>query len=181
MNKVTTDYFEWMCERVCDERYTRQLSYTKLLLRLFETNFNYILDRDGNRFEDGVALRYRFGQEVGIDDRTIARELDIKECSVLEMMIALAIRCEESIMYDPEIGDRAGKWFWDMIVNLGLGLMTDDRFKLEYVDQTVERFLMRDYGRNGEGGLFTIHSKNVDMRDVEIWYQAMWHLNEVSE
>lgn len=51
----------------------------------------------------------------------IASYLDNRPCSVLEMIIALAIRLEEHIMDDPDIGNRTGQWFWDMIVSLGLG------------------------------------------------------------
>ena len=41
------------------------------------------------------------------------------------MMIALAIRCEEHIMDDPDAGDRTGQWFWSMLVSLGLGSMDE--------------------------------------------------------
>ena len=96
MKNLMTEYFEWICHLVCDEQFTKRLSYTKLLLRLFETDFNYILPRDGNRYEDGIDLRYRFGYENGLEDQLIARDLDDKPCSVLEMMVALALRCERS-------------------------------------------------------------------------------------
>ena len=99
-------------------------------------------------------------------------------CSVLEMMIALSMRCEEQIMDDPDIGNRTGQWFWDMIDNLGLGNMSDSKFDSLYVDEVLQRFLNRDYKRNGEGGLFTINRRGLDMRSVEIWYQMCWHLQE---
>ena len=105
--------------------------------------------------------------------------LDDKDCSVLEMMVALSIRCEEHIMDNPDIGDRTGKWFLDMIVNLGLEKMTDDRFDKRYVEKILHRFMNREYERNGDGGLFTVHHNRIDMRSVEIWYQAMWYFDEV--
>ena len=67
-----------------------------------------------------------------------------------------------------------------MVVNLGLGLMTDDRFDLAKVDYILDRLISREYGRNGEGGLFTVSNPRNDMRGVEIWYQAMWYFSEVS-
>ena len=82
-------------------------------------------------------------------------------------------------MDNPDIGDRTGKWFLDMIVNLGLEKMTDDRFDKRYVERILHRFLNREYGRNGDGGLFTVHHSRIDMRSVEIWYQAMWYFDEV--
>ena len=133
---------------------------------------------DGNRAEDGVDLRYRFGYEHNIETPVIAECLDDKECSVLEMMVALAVRCEEHIMDNPDVGDRTGKWFRDMIANLGLNGMTDDCFDRHYVERILHRFMSREYKRNGDGGLFTEHHNRIDMRFVEIWYQAMWYLDE---
>lgn len=176
-NELINEYFEWMYQLVCKD--TKGLSYRKLLCKLFDTPFNYTIAMDGNRAEDGVDLRYRFGYECGFDNSAVADCLDDKDCSVLEMMVALAIRCEEHIMDNPDIGDRTGKWFLDMIVNLGLEKMTDDRFDKRYVERILHRFLNREYGRNGDGGLFTVHHNRIDMRSVEIWYQAMWYLDEV--
>ena len=59
----------------------------------------------------------------------------IRPCSVLEMMIALSMRCEEQIMDDPDIGNRTGQWFWDMIDNLGLGEHERLKFDGRYVDE----------------------------------------------
>ena len=82
-------------------------------------------------------------------------------------------------MNDPDIGDRTGKWFLDMITNLGLDEMTDERYDKQYVGKVLGRFMDRAYERNGEGGLFTVHHNRIDMRSVEIWYQAMWYFDEV--
>ena len=98
-------------------------------------------------------------------------------CSVLEMMVALAIRCEETIMDNPAYGDRTAQWFWGMIRTLGLYSMTDDRFDQEYVDMVIDRFLNRDYEPNGEGGLFKINNCKYDLRKIEIWYQLCWYLD----
>lgn len=176
-NELINEYFEWIYQLVCKD--TKGLSYRKLLCKLYDTPFNYTIAMDGNRAEDGVDLRYRFGYECGFANSAVADYLDNKDCSVLEMMVALAIRCEEHIMDNPDIGDRTGKWFLDMIVNLGLEDMTDDHFDKRYVESVLNRFLNREYKRNGDGGLFTVHHSRIDMRSVEIWYQAMWYLDEV--
>lgn len=176
-NELINEYFEWIYQLVCKD--TKGLSYRKLLCKLYDTPFNYTIAMDGNRAEDGVDLRYRFGYECGFANSAVADYLDNKDCSVLEMMVALAIRCEEHIMDNPDIGDRTGKWFLDMIVNLGLEKMTDDHFDKRYVESALNRFLNREYKRNGDGGLFTVHHNRIDMRSVEIWYQAMWYLDDV--
>ena len=176
-NEVIDGYFEWMYHLVCKD--VNSLSYRKLLCQLYDTPFEPRIAMDENRAEDGVELRYRFGYEHGLDGATIAGCLDNRDCSVLEMMVALSIRCEEHIMNDPDIGDRTGKWFLDMITNLGLDEMTDERYDKQYVGKVLGRFMDRAYERNGEGGLFTVHHNRIDMRSVEIWYQARWYFDEV--
>lgn len=134
---------------------------------------------DGNRYEDGISLRYRFGRESNIHEAVISRDLDYYPCSVLEMMIALAIRCEEDYMSDPSYGDRSYIWFNDMLESLGLYPMSDDHFQQQYVIEHVYRFLNHQYSSNGKGGLFTVDRPGVDMRQEEIWKQAMWHLTSI--
>lgn len=175
-DRINNEYFEWMYDLVCKNRYSNAISYRKLLSRLHSTEFVYSIPRDENRAEDGLDLRYEFAMEQ--DCKDIIAYLE-GPCSVLEMMIALAKRCENNIMYDPDIGDRTGQWFWGMIVNLGLGSMTDSRFDRDYVDDVLERFLNRDYEPDGKGGLFTVKDCKKDLRDVEIWYQMCWHLNDI--
>ena len=101
---------------------------------------------------------------------------DDYECSVLEMMVALSIKCED-IMGDDRFGDRTGQWFWGMIVNLGLGSMTDDRFDELYAEDVINIFLDRRYDPDGKGGLFRIKHCRQDLRNVEIWYQMCWYLD----
>lgn len=175
--ELVNEYFEWMYQLVYKN--LKDKSYRKLFCQLYDTPFNYTIAMDGNRAEDGADLRYRFGYEYHLESTEIAAYLDNKECSVLEMMVALAMRCEEHIMDNPDIGDRTGQWFQNMIANLKLDQMTDENFDKHYVAQVLHGLLNRQYQRNGEGGLFTVHHNKIDMRSVEIWYQAMWYLNEI--
>lgn len=178
---ITDSYFDWMYSHVMYMRPADQPTYYTLLDYLHTRIFTYILPMDANRLEDGVDLRYRFGYECGYSDVDIAHELDIHPCSVLEMMVALAIRCEEHIMEDAEYGDRTPQWFWTMITNLGLNDMYDGNFDQDYVDRVIDRFLNRDYKRNGEGGLFRLERSDRDMRTADIWYQMNWYLSELIE
>lgn len=172
---IRNEYFDWMSNLVCGKRYSKQVSYKKLLMQLHSTEFIFTIPMDENRAKDGVNLRYRFVLANGC--RELLDELD-GPCSVLEMMIALAIRCEEGIMDDPGVGDRTGQWFWGMIVNLGLGSMIDARYDKEYVTDILKTFLERKYEPDGRGGLFTLRHCKRDLRDVEIWYQLNWYLDE---
>lgn len=176
-DQISNEYFEWMSNLVCSDRYSKTISYRKLLMHLHNTEFTYIIPRDENRADDGITLRYRFAYEyAGIEDAE--RYLE-GPCSVLEMMIALSIRCEESIMDDPKVGDRTGQWFWGMVTNLGLGSMTDDRFDRGFVEDVLTRFLNRKYEPDGEGGLFRIRHYDRDLRKAEIWYQLCWYLDSI--
>lgn len=175
-SEINNEYFNWLCEIVCGDR---SRPYMKLLNRLHDTDFTYTISLDGNRADDGENLRYQFGDEYDYNDAMIASYLDNRPCSVLEMMIALAMRCETNIMHDPDIGNRTGQWFWDMISNLGLGSMDDYNFDSQHVDAYIQRFLDREYAYNGKGGLFTIRNCKRDLRSVEIWYQMCWYLDSI--
>ena len=175
---VLNEYFDWMCQIVSDKQYIGDRSYRKLLSKLHNIPFTYTIDMDGNRAADGIDLRYRFGYERNYEDYIIASFLDDKPCSVLEMIVALALRCE-TIMEDPDYGDRTGEWFWGMIESLGLESMDDTSFNRNYVDDVIDIFLSRDYGRDGRGGLFTIKHPKRDLRTVEIWYQMNWYLDSI--
>ena len=98
----------------------------------------------------------------------------------MEMMIALAIRCEVSIMDNPKVGDRTAQWFWEMINNMELGGMYNNNFDKRYVNDVIDRFIDREYSPNGKGGLFYIRDCKCDLAMVEIWDQMCWYLNGIS-
>ena len=176
-NQIIDEYFEWLYDTVGGKRYSDQISFRKLLMHLHGREFRFIIPNDRNRAEDGACLRYRFSVEKGFND--VPGCLN-GPCSVLEMMVALAMKCEENIMDDPHIGNRTGQWFWSMITNLGLGSMMDSRYDQRIVDDTIDRLINRQYEANGKGGLFTVKRHNRDLRDVEIWYQLCWYLESFS-
>lgn len=178
-NELDGLYFRWMCQLVCNNRISRRSSYQKLLEHLHQSEFIPIMPMDDNREIDGIDLRYRFGYENQLESPMIASLLDDRPCSMLEMMVALAIRCEETLMYDLDLGDRTGEWFWQMVDNLGLGDMDDAHFSPQRVDGIIERFIDRRYDPDGRGGLFYIPNYHRDMRNAEIWYQMCWYFDEI--
>lgn len=179
-SRICNEYFNWLYDLIAGRRSSRQISYRKLLKHLHNTEFRYVIQKDKNRARDGVDLRYRFALAEYYDTEPdyITEMLD-GPCSVFEMMVALAIRCEET-MDDPDIGDRTGQWFWGMIVSLGLGSMLDSRYNATIVDDVMDRFLDRAYEPDGMGGLFTIENCHRDLRDVEIWNQMWWYIDSIS-
>lgn len=174
---VIRDYTIWLRSLVGDDVF--QSGYGRLFEYLQDREFVYKMRMDINRAVDGINLRRRFVYEHKYPE--LIRISDIEDgrpCSVLEMMVGLSVRCEETIMFDPDIGDRTGKWFWEMVDSLGLSGMTDDHFDESQANRIINRFLDRDYGPDGEGGLFTMRNCRHDLRKVEIWYQAMWYLDD---
>ena len=175
---LNSEYFEWLCSLIRDSKPVKRVLYKRLMLFLYHTEFIYTLAMDGNRYADGIDLRYRFGYERGIERSVIASCLDNNPCSVLEMMVALAFRCEEHIMGNPDVGMMSGRWFWRMINNLGLSEMYDSNYDESMVNSVIYCFLNRTYGPNGEGNIVYIPNSQYDLRSMDIWYQMMRYLNE---
>ena len=174
---VRVDYFNWMVDMVCANRYAGPNSFRSLLAYLHTVDFKYRMVNDSDRAQDGVGLRHRFA----LSNRDIPYDLVIvaldTPCSLLEMILALAIRCEESIMNDPRLGDRTAQWFWKMITTLGLGGMTDRLFDEEYAEEVVARFMERKYEPDGNGGLFRVRNVDCDLRRKSIWVQMCLYLD----
>ena len=175
VDRINEEYFEWLCELIDIRRFSREFSYRKLLRHLHNIEFTWFVPHDDNRADDGVQLRRRYA--LRRNDATLSDYIT-GPCSVMEMMVALAIRCEDT-EENVQFGDRTGQWFWGMIHNLGLTPMDDRSFDIEYVDDAVARLLNREYEPDGRGGLFTVKNCDGDMRTVEIWYQLSWYLNSI--
>lgn len=173
---INDEYFEWLCELVNSKRFSRRTSYRKLLIHLHNIEFTWFIPKDDNRADDGIKLRRRFALIQNDEELT---DYIHGPCSVLEMMVALALRCEENIMDDAALGERTGQWFWGMVVNLGLSSMSDSKFDIDYVDDVIARFLNREYEPDGRGGLFTVKHCDYDLRTVEIWRQLSWYLGSI--
>lgn len=180
-SKIRDDYFNWLVDLTCNwcENNSGRGDYSKLMSYLYFRQFTWTMLMDGNRATDGMETRFGFVEQT---DEYTYRDVYLylsHPCNVLEMMTALAKRCEDHIMGDPSQDDNTGTWFWEMIVNMHLEKMTDDCFDEEYVEQVVTDMLERNYDKNGDGGLFRTNDPTKDMRFVDIWCQLSWYLNEV--
>lgn len=175
-DEAANAYFEWMVDLVTGDKFAKAIRYQRLLEHLHGIEFRYHIPKDKNRYVDGIDLRYQFALCSAYDDVDYVIDILSGPCSVLEMMLALAIRCEEDV-HNPDIGDRTAQWFWKMIVNLGLGGMYDDVYDSDTVEDIIDTFLDRKYSPDGKGGLFYIPSCEDDLRKVEIWHQMCWYLD----
>lgn len=178
---IRNNYLNWLYENMCNGRVI-VYTYHDLFRALYNTEFRSFIDMDENREQDGCDLRYRFinyikddhYEHYSLDD--IEKALD-KPCSVLELMIALAIRCEENIMSDPSYGNRTQQWFWNMIANLGLHDMQDGSFDEVIFKKIMTTFIERRYTHDGKGSLFYVRNCSEDMRNLEIWKQLFIYLD----
>ncbi len=144
------------------------------------TIYEYHIPNDDNRAEDGLKLRERFELESSL------RLPDLGECRMLEFLIALAIRLNESV-YDYTNPDQTSYWFWELIRNLQLAAYDDnylseynvDHYSFTQINTTFIRLNERLYNSDGSnGGVFPLEEPTEDQRDVEVWYQMMAYLSE---
>lgn len=169
-NKLYFDYLVKLVTRRGETKY-----YNNLLELLHSREFTWIIPRDEDRASDGMYMR----EEFACANNYILEEVqDALEgpCSVLEMMVGLAYRCEHQIMGEAG-NENPSKWFWDMIDNMALTGMDDGRFDMVYAEQCIDVLLNREYGRNGEGGLFRVENSYKDVREMAIWSQMCWYLD----
>jgi hypothetical protein len=198
-NQIEKDYFDWLCNSMYGGR-IQVYTYNDLLLALYSTQFIPLLDKDFNRIDDGYDLRYRFAEDVctkkienmdlfnyyessnkiNMDIDQITDSLSsVGDFNLLEMLIALAIRCEEQFMSDPSYGNRTQQWFWNMITNLGLGEMRDGYFDEEQFNKIIKDFEEHRYTRDGKGSLFYVRNSPEDMRNLDIWNQLLIYINSI--
>lgn len=139
-----------------------------------------------------ALAKKEFKSMMPLDDNVIEYARDLVESlnhkrpdnvSVLSGLVALAIKIENELMYDESAGDRTAEWFWEMIRNLGLEDLDDnkwdDKYDITTVNKAVDKFINRQYKKDGsDGGLFHIHSRHIDMTKEPLWMQANYWVVE---
>lgn len=175
---LSDKYLDWM-RSILKTNDINPDDYANLFQILNLIPFRYTDPMDENRESDGKSLRYRFGAEKRIPDRSIDGILGIMPCSVLEMMVALSIRSYEEVTSGFPYPISPGEIFWMMINNVGLIRETNDQFSERYIFRQINRMLNREYSKDGKGGLFYIKDTTRDMRNADIWYQMQWWASNV--
>ena len=163
------NYFAWLCMWAVPDGQKRS-DYSELLTALNNTEFTWTVNHDENRAADGIQLRTIYEDETGewCDQGG--------PCSVLEMLLALSIRCDSEIMYDPYEPNRADKWFWMMIENLGMDIFVNGSFVQDGYNSAIFRFLGRKYGKSGQFCLFPIPEMSTKFQKIELIYQMNYYL-----
>ena len=160
-----TRYFEYLLDLIPMSR-----ECTAVCERLFQIPFAYDeqYETDRNRAEDGLSLRSLYFAETGC-----VSFMEDAPCTVLEMMIALSLRIERDIMGMPG-NDHPERWFFEMLRNLGIFGLTSPKF----IDTIVDTWMSRAYDPDGTGSLFPLKYYPGDQRELLIWDQMSFYLNE---
>lgn len=178
-------YFEWLLERAGVS--SEDDGYSILCRILHEKTFYPIVERDDDRCKDGARLRLHFANEQASDFGTalgIVEKLNgvLHECTVLELMISLAEHMEYELA-ESRYQAYSWKWFDEMIDNLGLdrymnaAFMEDEDAYFD-VSEIIDRFVFRQYGSDGQGGLFPLSSPDYDQQSAEIIMQMNNYIAE---
>lgn len=180
--EIREAYMDFLVDSVCEteaQKFNYRQMFEALASREFDPNTHgdKRLIFDEHRAMDGIDYRSHFAYVKGYDERRV-RAVISGNCSVLEMMVALAFRIEDTIMCEANEGDRTYRWFWCMIESLGMTYMDDQHFDYYEFDIHMRDLMTREYARNGEGGLFFIPNMRKDMRKVDICTQMWWFLDD---
>ncbi len=173
-------YVNWI------EREMRAGDYHILFDVLYDTEFTWDRQRvpmDSNREADGRYLRRRFSDASGLVEPFGCVEWP---ASFLEVMVALAFRIHEQLMYDPVEHPEDGPWmwFWEWMGNAGLDTHTDDEMmrggqgSFMMTTARVNAIMDRRYSYSGEGGFFPLEDARCDQRNEEMWFQANSYMGE---
>lgn len=124
---------------------------------LFQVDYIWTIPMDKNRAQDGIDLRCLYANLNRLEEDIFGD----KPCSMLEFLIAFAMRIENDFM--GKAGeDNTPRWFYDMLTSLGIAvdLKIFDRAR---VDHALVKFF------NHQKSLFTV--PGIDISHLELWEQ----------
>lgn len=167
-----TSYFDWLYSHIEEPGMPNRRNFVSDLNMV---EFRSFIPNDDNRATDGIQLREEYAESVG------ETAVSGKGCTLLEMLIALAVRMDFQIS-TKESGNQTAKLFWEMIGNLRLKQYgTRDNQTLQkkiYNGTLIKKFIDRRYLGDGFGGIFPLKEPKKDQRDVELWYQMQRYIAE---
>lgn len=170
---MKTTYLDWLKSQV---EYFDGPRHNLFLDQLYTLSYFPVIERDWNRYEDGIALRNEFFGGRRPDDNVLD-----SPCSFLEFLIALARRM--NYIYADIHEDRTQDCFWMIVRNAFISDMNDDIYDAvrgaDRVDEVVDRIINRSFDEDGHGGLFPLKEPSTNQRNVEVWYQMNQYLAEL--
>ena len=166
-------YFNYLISKIGTHR---SAAHSKLLNYLADREFKWSMPIDENRATDGIDLRLKYIDESAepceISDRDFTKTDEFLAwsrtyyCSWLEMLTALAIRCEDVMAEYHQ--NNVNFWFWLIIDNVFDVNMSNSRFDQEECDKELDQI---------ERHIKSLSFGKISP-DNEIWAQAMAILND---
>lgn len=163
------DYIEWLCTERLQLDESDIKDYFRLFDCLLHIEFSSGHPNDARRENEGLCLREDFEYETGLYLEGLS-----PRCSFLEMLVALAYRCERQLMRSSYHGDRTSIWFFDMINSLGLGRFTSSIWSSGSGDKV---YTICEKMMNREISLFDYKDAEKNIHE-EIWKQLSAYINE---
>lgn len=168
-------YLGWLVSFVESDYFSLD-HYSYLASQLLSTKFTWFktdtndLYMDENRAGDGLHLRSEYCDSFNVDYDELSTAIRMgQDCSILEMMVAFARRIDDEVMWDNKYGNRSYVWFWYMLYGLKLDNCCDGpKYSQLGVTRKLNKFLRREYGIDGYGGIFYLETN--DPQDVTKYF-----------
>lgn len=174
MDRVRTDYFEYILEYLAGDGEGDEPSYSQLLWILYNYEFRVVVDMDYNRVKNALYLRDHLAEEVGLNI------IENDFCSVLDILVHLADRMAFNVdrLSEHETGLRC--YFWEMIENFGFEECTDGdkNWAEEEVLVVLDDWVDRNYDKNGSDTPFPIRHRVKKYQKMELWDQMQIYIEE---
>lgn len=182
---MTDKYFNWLVNKVGGSNGMTFALYRLTLqeFRQADCDDGTIWANDIARCSDALSLREQY-INTAAEEKEIP-ELETLFVSVLEVLIAFALRIENDIMYRPG-EERVTRWFWEFIENLGIDITNSDWTEAneEYADHMISKFINRNYLLNGEdGNIFVADWDSIypnDYRKMPLWTQMQSYASQMA-
>jgi hypothetical protein len=179
MKKLLSQYDEWIVVYLGISREWVD-SHKVLLHILANKKYYYSIKRDKNRMLDGLNLRDKYERATG---EIVCSPFGYGGASVLEVLAALAERCEDDLMYDGQ-EYKPYMWFYVMLKNLKIDSYVDDLMLVnseeagvinpqlrDRVEKILDKWLSRRFEYDGTGSPFPLKMAKFDQRSQELWSQ----------
>lgn len=175
------EYFEWLVSKVTSPAVPDDAQARNVLRVLRDIRIQGLpMADDDPRLEDGKQLRMNFIDDAGLSVHSYDDALEPNFCTVLELLIALAIRMDD-IMRDPlDPSSSVPSCFWGMVTTMvgqpfypcSYWAFPADVSIAAVVTESSMKFLSRQYDPTGYNGNIFIDVSGVDLRAIDIWAQA---------
>lgn len=178
VNMALRDYHNWIISLVDSEDHYLAREYSQLMGFLDDYSFKWVLKLDEDRAKDGIQLRKEYDFEYSRGDISIYDELFDVPCSVLEMLVALSLRCYDEFLSGFDVKKvTPHKVFLHILTSLDLFSETNNRFSYEKCVKNVKSFIEKLHVNGRYLTVFKIDPKVANPHKMELWWQMQRYID----